>query len=592
MERLIGQVGGQAAAPEPGTRAAAEQATVTAPGFWCHAEAPAGRLLEHRAADHRQVLVGAAAARGTTSDTSELLARLQADRAERLAGLGGEYALVHHDANRGELLLATDHFGTLPIYYFCDGDALVFGTDLDWVSRRLPQGRRLNDQAVYDYLFYSVLTSERCIYAGIEKLPPGSALTWRDGRVAVRRYWNPDFSRAAGDRGDLGLLTVEAISAAVGRLATLPDTGCFLSGGLDSSTVSGMAARHAGAAVPAFTIGFDVPEYDERRYARITARHFGIELHEKTLRSEEISRCAERVIAAFPEPFGNPSAVPAFICAEFAREAGIARLLAGDGGDELFAGNERYQRQLLFEAYGGLPGWARSALVDPLAALSARAPGVLHKLASYVEQARMPLPDRLFSYNLLVRLAPAEVLTASFFASIDGEAPYRYARSLYAAPAAGDAVDRMMYLDWTTTLTDNDLPKVRVTSALAGVDVHFPMLDPEVVEISTRVPTTAKLTRRDLRRFYKQSFAAFLPREVIRKSKHGFGVPVGIWINRDAELRERVRARLDALGSRDIVRPAIIAGLLDLQATGHAKYYGSLIWPLYALEEWLQSRGL
>jgi asparagine synthase (glutamine-hydrolysing) len=367
--------------------------------------------------------------------------------------------------------------------------------------------------------------------------------------------------------------------------------GCFLSGGLDSSSVSGLATRFAPAPVRAFTIGFDVAEFDESRYARVTARHFGLDLAEKQIGPADVTACIDGVIGAFAEPFGNPSAVSAYLCARSAHDAGVRHMLAGDGGDELFAGNERYQKQLVFELYGRLPGWCRSAAVDPVAELSRRAPGLLRKPWSYVEQARVPLPDRLFSYYLLVRNDPSTVLTPEFLRSVDQAAPYDYARMIYREPAHGDALDRMLYLDWTLTLTDNDLPKVRTACDLAGVAVHFPMLDPEVLRLSALIPSSDKLTLRQLRRFYKRAFASFLPPEVIAKSKHGFGVPVGIWINGDPVLRRRVHARLGSLGHRGIVRRDFIDNLLRLQETDHAVYYGALTWTLFMLEEWLLAHG-
>jgi len=588
MDRLTGQI-----AVDP-LSLAAPQGAVSAPGFWCAVD---GAVVSARDGERWRGCIGDAYASGDPGTNPSggvlaLLSRVGAGQDAALADLGGEYVVACHDARTRRLLIATDHFGIQPLYYVLDGERLSFGTDLDWVSSQAPGGKRLCHQALYDYLFFSLVPNDRCIYEGVRKLPPASVLIWQDGRCVIRRYWDPDFRRERANVPELGERTVQAISAAVERRSRLPETGCFLSGGLDSSTVSGMARRHAGPGVAAFTIGFDVPQFDEREFARISARHFAMTLHEKVIRSAEIGRCASRVIDAFAEPFGNPSAIPAYVCAEFAHDTGVRHMLAGDGGDELFAGNERYQKQLLFEVYGRLPGWLRGGLVNPLAAVSARAPAPLDKLASYVRQARTPLPDRFYSYNLLVHQPPATVVAGDFLAAIDPESPYRYARALYAAPASGDVVDRMMYLDWTATLTDNDLPKVRVACELAGVRVRFPMLDPAVVRVSTKVPSEAKLNRAELRKFYKESFASFLPPEVIRKRKHGFGVPVGIWVNQDADLRERVRERLDALARRGIVRREITDDLLDLQAREHASFYGSLIWPLFALEEWLQSRGL
>jgi len=587
MDLLTGMVGpGAAALPGDGANGAG-------PGFAFRASAADGRLLHWREGADWLACVGSPLLDGAPAQAADLARRLRAAPAATLAAMGGRFALAHHDGGSRTLRLATDLFGSLPLAWAEGADGLAFGTDFAWVTRQGGRARALDPQALYDYLFFSVVPSSRSIVAGLRKLARGSVLEYRDGRARASRYWEPDFSRAGPPASDLARETFDAIAAAVAGVANLPDAGCFLSGGLDSSTVSGLAARSRdGATTHAFTIGFDVEEFDESAYARITARHFGLELHEHRILSGDISRCVDRVIAAFPEPFGNPSAIPAYLCADFAREAGVANMLAGDGGDEIFAGNERYQKQSLFNVYGELPALVRRGLVDPLAVLVARAPGPLPKLASYVRQARVPLPDRLFSYNLLVRNDPSAVLTGEFLRTVDTESPYEYARGLYGEPQPGDALDRMLFLDWTTTLTDNDLPKVTVGCGLAGVAVHFPLLDPRVVEVSTRIPSADKLTLRELRKFYKEAFTGFLPEAVLTKTKHGFGVPVGIWVNRDAALRERVCSRLDALGHRGIIRREIITQLLELQSADHASYYGALLWPLFALEEWLQANGL
>jgi asparagine synthase (glutamine-hydrolysing) len=593
LDLLAGHVGAPhvQAAPAATVTSGAARAATQGADYRLDAAAATGRLLAAEADGAWLACVGAPYAGAAEPAAATLLRGLRAGREATLGGLGGQFALAWFEAGTRTLLLATDRFAGIPVYYEAAGGGLRFSTDLA-ALRDAGRERRIDPQALYDYLFFSVVPSGRGILAGVRKLPAASVLVWRDGRLDVARYWSPDFARSAADPAGLERATVDAIRAAVERVAGLPDLGCFLSGGLDSSTVCGLAARSRTEPTRAFTIGYDVPEFDESAYARVSARHFGLELSEHRIRSRDIAGCVGRVVNGFFEPFGNPSAVSAYLCAHFAHEAGVRNMLAGDGGDELFAGNERYQKQLLFNLYADLPGWLRGAAVDPVAALLARAPGPLPKLASYVRQARVPLPDRLYGYNLLVRNDPSAVLTREFLATVDVESPYRYARAIYGEPAAGDALDRMLYLDWTTTLTDNDLPKVNVACRLAGVAVHFPLLDPAVVDVSTRVPSGAKLTLRELRKFYKRAFRGILPREVLTKPKHGFGVPVGIWVNGDATLRERVHARLGALARRGIVRSELVADLLQRQQSEHASYYGALVWPLFALEEWLQGHGL
>jgi asparagine synthase (glutamine-hydrolysing) len=351
--------------------------------------------------------------------------------------------------------------------------------------------------------------------------------------------------------------------------------------------VCGFAQAGRQTPVPVFTIGYDVADYDERRYARVAARHFGLDLHERQLTAADAMECLDHVAAGLAEPYGNPSALAAYLCAKLAAESGVRNMLAGDGGDELFAGNSRYQTQMLFNIYARLPAWLRGAFVDPAAAATRNAPGPLRKLMRYVSQARIPLPERLFSYNLLVRNDPAEVLTPEFLRQVDAGSPYRYAKSLYQEPPAGDVLDRMLYLDWTLTLSENDLPKVQVATGLANATAYFPMLDPDVVAAAIAVPSADKLTLRTLRKFYKETFATFLPAEVTGKRKHGFGVPIGPWMQQDAALRDRILKRVGAFASRGIVRPEFIEKLLHLQQHGHTVYYGDLLWILFMLEEWL-----
>ncbi len=598
MDRLTGTVANAAddanlppLAPQPPATDRA-QAHGTGRGYRYSAAARPGRLLEIVSKDSWLICAGSPYAADSLGNPAAILEQFAPGREALLGNLGGEFALAYFDARQRTLALATDLFGSIPLYYASGDRRISFGTDLDRVCSDAGIKADLDPQALYDYLFFSVVPGNRCVLLGATKVPPASVLIWRNGHIQVARYWQPGFGSHAAPDQELRQQTIAAISNSVSHVAKLPGAGCFLSGGLDSSTVCGMAARHNPEKMRAFTIGFDVPQYDETRYARITAEHFRLDLHEYQIKSRDVAACVERVVHGFPEPFGNPSALPAYLCARFAREAGIRHLLAGDGGDELFAGNERYQKQALFNQYSRMPTWARRGLVDPLARVSTFLPGPLHKLASYVSQARVPLPDRLFSYNLLVRNNPESVLTKEFLATVDIESPYRYARMLFAEPETGDFLDRLLYLDWTTTLTDNDLMKVSVGCALAGVTPYFPLLDPAVINVSTRIPSESKMSRTELRKFYKEAFGDFLPTDVLRKRKHGFGVPVGIWINTDETLQERFRSRLTSLERRGIVQPGLLAELLAHLAGRNASYYGALLWPLFALEEWLQGHNL
>jgi asparagine synthase (glutamine-hydrolysing) len=300
-----------------------------------------------------------------------------------------------------------------------------------------------------------------------------------------------------------------------------------------------------------------------------------------------------RVAAHYDQPFGNSSALPAFYCASMARDDGVERLLAGDGGDELFGGNTRYAKQRIFDAYSSLPAAVRTAAIEPIL-LSAPAIGMLpvvRKAASYVRQARIPMPDRLNTYNLLTRLGMREILAPEFVSQIDPGEPEAIQRATYAACDARALVNRMLAYDWVYTLADNDLPKVCGTTNLAGLEVAFPLLADELVEFSLQLPPEMKLRGLRLRWFFKEALRGFLPDEIIAKKKHGFGLPFGPWVVKDRALAALAREAFSSLRQRGAIRGDFLDALLASKINEHPGYYGEIVWILTMLELWLQGHG-
>ena len=271
-----------------------------------------------------------------------------------------------------------------------------------------------------------------------------------------------------------------------------------------------------------------------------------------------------------------------------AREDGVQVLLAGDGGDEIFGGNVRYAKQKVFEAYGHIPSALRRGLIEPLAF----APGSGHlpplrKLASYIRQASMPLPDRLESYNFLHRSPLAEVFELDFLAAISQEEPIDLLRDVYGRTTSVSPVNRMMHLDLKFTLADNDLRKVSRMCDMAGIEVRYPLLDDELVEFSGEIPASLKVKGLKLRHFFKQAMKDVLPPETIAKSKHGFGMPFGLWLRDHPPLADLVPGSLADFGRRGILRPSYLQELRRQHLTGHATYFGIMIWVIAMLERWL-----
>lgn len=519
----------------------------------------------------------------------------RADPEGFLGDLRGSFVLAVIDVNAQSVMLALDRIGQRHLFYAITPAGLVFGTRADDLVRHPGVNTELSLQALFDYVYFHHCPSPGSIYTKVNKLEGGECLVWRDGSVSRRYYWLPEFredSDATVEREGTKLL--ELLTEAVRRETHgASKIGAFLSGGLDSSTVSGLLARESEGEADTFSIGFPVQGYDEIAYARIAARHFNTRQHEYYLTPADAVTAIPLVAAACDEPFGNSSALPAYFCAKLAREHGVDRLLGGDGGDELFAGNERYAKQLLFEYFWEVPSPLRKTFESALNRIPpALQKGIVRKAGRYVEQAGTPLPDRLQDYNFLHRHDVNEIFHPDLLASIDVGAPLSIQQACYRRPKEASPLNRMLYLDWKITLHDNDLVKVNRMCELAGVEVAYPMLDDAVIELSCRIPSKTKLKANNLRWFYKRAMHGFLPAEIINKSKHGFGLPFGIWLQNHKELKALAYGSIQQLKGRGYFRAEFLDHAIAMHQSVHAAYYGELIWVLMMLEQWFQTHAI
>jgi asparagine synthase (glutamine-hydrolysing) len=533
------------------------------------------------------------------SDSTRLAAFAHAwacDSTRALAQLLGSFAVIAVDEKRGETIVAVDRMGNAPLCYGLTRQGqLIVGTSATAVAGHPLLRSRLSPQAIYHYVHFHMIPSPGTVFEGISKLEPAQFLRFRGGRIELGDYWKPQFAqRAAGSIEEFSGKLLGTLEDSVRRNANGSAAGTFLSGGIDSSTVTGMLARVSAQPAPAYSMGFEAQGYDEARFAQITAKHFNVPLRQFYVTTEDIRRELMIVAGTYDEPFGNSSAIPTLVCARRAKSEGVDRLLAGDGGDELFGGNTRYAKQKIFEVYHSLPRWSRRYVLEPLLLgwpVPARIPGIA-KAASYVEQASMPMPERTDSYNFLVRTPLATIFEPGFLRAIDTAKPFELLRNRYAAAPTRELVDRMLFLDWKFTLADNDLRKVGRMCELAGVEVRYPWLDDEVIELSAQLPVDWKVQGQTLRYFAKRALTGFLPDEVINKPKHGFGLPFGEWLKTSPPLQEQVYALLGALKQRAIVQPAFVDDLIQNHRAGHAAYFGSMVWIFAMLEAWLQAHRL
>jgi len=503
---------------------------------------------------------------------------------EMFALAHGAWSVVLVDLAQKRAIAAVDRFAMRPLCFRAKDGVISFASRADEV----PGAHDTDAQAIFDYAYHHFIPAPRTIFKGVSRLDAAHRVIATAEAVSVERHWQPRFDLVALPFEDRKENFLGALTAAVSDQLEGESIGCYLSGGTDSSTVAGMVSRVTGQPVKTFSIGFDAAGYDEMEYARIAARRFNTDHHEYYITPDDLVERIPYVASSFDQPFGNSSALPAFFCAKIAREAGVTRMLAGDGGDELFGGNSRYASDKLFIAYEHVPALVKRALIEPVAlGLPLSSVPLLRKGARYVEIARTPVPGRLQLYNLLTRIGPASVFTPEFMAGVDPAAPHRHELATFAATPEGATLNRTLAYEWKYILADNDLPKVTGTASLGGVDVGFPLLDDRLLDFSLGLPPGEKVRGRKLRYFFKEALRGFLPDEIIAKKKHGFGLPFGVWLMRDRALSEFARASVDALAARGIIQPALSRALFDERIGEHAGYYGEMVWILMMLEQWL-----
>ncbi len=501
---------------------------------------------------------------------------------------GGFAVAILRPADR-YALLAIDRVGIERLAYAANQDMVCFSRDAEYVAKAPTVQAPIRRQALLSYIYFHMIPAPETVYEGVFKLPPATAVEWRDGRLREFRYWTPNFvADGSGSFPELKEGLHCALTTAVRSANADERTGAFLSGGLDSSTVAGFLAKTTPQFARTFSIGFGFPDYDETHYARIANKHFNCQPTEYEVTADDICDLIPLVARNYDEPFGNASAVPTLCCARLAKQHGVDHLLAGDGGDEIFAGNKRYAEQIVFERYQKVPKPLRALLLEPLLSHlpDALAFSVLRKGRNYIRQAKTPLPDRFENWNFLHRLGFQTMLHDDFISAVDTEGPLKRMREVYHSAPKSSLVDQMLYYDWQFTLADNDLRKVGRMCELAGVKVTYPMLHQDVIDLSIRVPADMKMRGTQLRSFYKDAMADFLPAEIINKTKHGFGLPFGLWLQRSPRLQQLIGDNLASLRARHIVRPEFLDKLRALHNQDDAHYYGVLIWNFALLEQW------
>ncbi len=521
----------------------------------------------------------------TKTDTEVIIHLYEEMGAECVQKLRGMFGLAIYDKAKRKLILARDRLGKKPLHYALVDGKLYFGSEIKSILAVKPELAEVSSQGLLEYLYYGYVPDPITAFTGIQKLPPGHLLEFENGEVRVRQYWDlPEYNTYSPKSEEECLEELEHRLFEATRIRLISDVplGAFLSGGTDSSTVVALMARASAGPVKTFSIGFKKDDFNEADYARIVARKFGTEHHELIL-EPDVVQTVEHLTSSLEEPFGDSSMLPTYYVSQMARQH-VTVALSGDGGDEIFAGYDRYRIHSNRRIFEHVPGWARKFYRDRIFPL---------------------LPNRMqgrkFSYNISLPWQERYVDGLSFLPAFERDTPLlsdgfreilrrsddpgNVLRRYFAKAPAKDPVSQLLYVDTKTYMVADILTKVDRMSMLNSLEVRAPILDHVFVEWAAGLAPEWKL-RGNQQKYILRKLAerVGVPREVLYRQKQGFSLPLVHWMRN--ELKDMLMILLEP---RTLQRGYFVAGgvrkLMDDHLLRGRTMTGRL-WRLLMFELW------
>lgn len=532
----------------------------------------------------------------TTSDTEIILAGWRVWGHDCLRHFDGMFAFALWDAEERRLFCARDRFGKKPFFYTLQQGRFFFASELSALTVLPELEFTLSPEALMRYLAYEYVPTPQTMYAEAACLPPAHWLELHEGGLRLERYWELPFPDEQDTRSEEEICATyhELLARAVRRrmISDVP-LGVFLSGGIDSSIVAGLMAEQSSTPVKTFSIGFREAGYDESRYARIVARRWATDHHERILSAEECAEHLPQIISRMDVPLADASVAPTWLLSGVTREK-VTVALGGDGADELWAGYEHYIGYKVAMWYNALPAFLRRGIIEPLCRLLPSSSGYINpRLAVQTFLRGTHAPDWLRVQTLLTALDPAaqrELLCKPDTAFLTDARLFAPTREQFDHwPAGPGPLARAFHVYARQYLLDDILVKVDRCSMLHSLEVRAPFLDKDAAEFTARLPIRHKLHGFKRKYLLKRAFADVLPPEILHRNKRGFQIPVADW------LRGRLRPLLeDMLGEsrlrrQGIFAPQAVRSLMEAHFSGRADMRKQL-WTLLVLQLWLEAQ--
>lgn len=491
-----------------------------------------GEVYNH--ADHRDRLIAQGYKFQNRSDTETILHLYEERGRDCVDHLRGMFAFAVWDSRKRELFLARDRFGVKPLYYVHDHDGnLFFASEIKALLAAGAIKPEVNFNVLPDQFANHGTSGDETLFSGVKRLLPGHTLTWCDGRIDIRQFWDLSFEPKHEVRSDAEYIEewrdLFRHSVELRLMADVP-LGMFLSGGIDSSAIAAMMSTMVSEPIKTFSVGFREREANEFEYARIVAREFGTDHHEITITPEQFFEALPNLVWHEDEPIGFIASVPLYFVSRLAQQH-VKVVLTGEGSDETLAGYGRYQKALSLLNYGEkyeslTPSFLREAVRGGVATL----PGVLNRKLGRTFLSRESDIENLFFDNFAVfpKSMQAKLFSRNARERFNSENPYVCQNEWIDNSNADDLLDKLLYAD-TKTYLHELLMKQDQMSMAASIESRVPFLDHKLAEFTAAMPREMKLRGGTTKWILREAVKGILPTEILDRPKMGFPVPIGHW---------------------------------------------------------------
>jgi asparagine synthase (glutamine-hydrolysing) len=526
----------------------------------------------------------------TASDV-EVILHLYEEKGERcVEELRGMFAFAIWDARQSSLLLARDHMGQKPLFYYQDENNFIFGSEIQALLASGIINHRPDINALWHYLSLRFMPDRYSLIKHVKKLPAATTLLLQDGKTATRRYWQPVFTNKFKLNEHEAADALDECLRETVNLHLLSDVpvGSFISSGIDSTTIAAMMARESSGSIPVFSIGVDEADFDEIPMAKVVADANGMTLHAKRVKPE-IAELLPTMVHHLGEP-ADPYGVGIYLVSRLASDH-VKVVLSGDGGDESFGGYDRYLGQRLVDLYCSLPRILRRSVLPAIIAgipESFRYKSLAGRLRWLQAMSESSGAERYARALGFLRFLPEEkdkLFTTEAINSLDDTDSISRVLTFFEADNVSELTDRMLYTDLMTRVSDHNLVMGDRMSMASSLEVRSPFVDPRVIEFAAGLPADLKIKGRRLKYLLRKVAARYIPAEIVRLPKQGFGFPVGRWMQRD--LRKLVTHRLEnsQFVEDGIFRAEYLADIVREHMSGK-RDHSYRLWLLLSLEIW------